>query len=191
MILTSVSHVGEILPPKEYLAISGDIFGCHIWWKRLLWYLGGKDQWKSDSVSHSVMSDSLRPHGLYIAQFLSPWDSPGKNTGVGCHALLQGIFPTQGSNPCLLNCRQILYHLSHLESPAEARDAAKHPSVSRITPPGPLNKESSAPKCNSAETLEKLLKLIPWCPNAEYLLNYIPTQSPLGHTFNKLLDLIY
>ena len=39
-------------------------------------------------------------------------DSPGKNTGVGCHALLQGIFPAQGSNPCLLHCGQILYHLS-------------------------------------------------------------------------------
>ena len=37
-------------------------------------------------------------------------DSPGKNTGVGCHALLQGIFPTQGSKPGLLHCRQILYH---------------------------------------------------------------------------------
>ena len=44
-------------------------------------------------------------------------DSPVKNTGVGCHALLQGIFPTRGSNPCLLHCRQILYHLSHQESP--------------------------------------------------------------------------
>ena len=40
-------------------------------------------------------------------------DSPGKNTGVGCHALLQGIFPTQGLNPSLPHCRQILYHLSH------------------------------------------------------------------------------
>ena len=40
-------------------------------------------------------------------------DSPGKNTGVGCHALLQGIFPTQGSVPGLLHCRWILYHLSH------------------------------------------------------------------------------
>ena len=40
-------------------------------------------------------------------------DSPGKNTGVGCHALLQGIFPTQGSNPSLPYCRQILYHLSY------------------------------------------------------------------------------
>ena len=39
----------------------------------------------------------------------SPWDFPGKNTGAGCHFLLQGFFPTQGSNLCLLHCRQILY----------------------------------------------------------------------------------
>ena len=44
-------------------------------------------------------------------------DSPGKNTGGGCHALLQEIFPTQGSNPSLLHCRQILYQLSHQGSP--------------------------------------------------------------------------
>ena len=44
-------------------------------------------------------------------------DSPGKNTGVGCHALLQGIFSTLGSNPGLSHCRQILYHLSHQGSP--------------------------------------------------------------------------
>ena len=43
----------------------------------------------------------------------SSGDNPGKNTGVGCHAVLQGIFPTQGLNPGLLRCRQILYHLSH------------------------------------------------------------------------------
>ena len=42
---------------------------------------------------------------------------PGKNTGVCCHFLLQGIFPTQGSNPGLLHCKQILYRLSHLGSP--------------------------------------------------------------------------
>ena len=46
-----------------------------------------------------------------------PWDFPGKNAAVGCRFLLQGIFPTQGSNPCLLHCRWILYHLSHQESP--------------------------------------------------------------------------
>ena len=44
-------------------------------------------------------------------------DSPGKDTGVGCYALFQGIFPTQGSNPGFLHCRQILYCLSHQESP--------------------------------------------------------------------------
>ena len=58
--------------------------------------------------SHSVVSDSLRPHGLY-----SSWNSLGQNTGVGSLALLQGIFPTQGSNPDLLHCRWILYQLSH------------------------------------------------------------------------------
>ena len=46
-----------------------------------------------------------------------PWDSPGKNAGVGCHFLLQGIFLTQGSNPGLLHCRQTLYPLSHQGSP--------------------------------------------------------------------------
>ena len=46
-----------------------------------------------------------------------PWNSPGKNTGVGCHFLLLGIFHSQGQNPGLLHCRQILYHLSHQGSP--------------------------------------------------------------------------
>ena len=52
-------------------------------------------------LSHSVESDSLQPHGLPPARLLCPWDSPGKNTGVGCHALLQGIAPTQELDPCL------------------------------------------------------------------------------------------
>ena len=59
-------------------------------------------------LSHSVVSDSLRPHGLYPARLLHPWDSSDKNTGVGCHSLLQGIFPTQELNPGLLHCGQIL-----------------------------------------------------------------------------------
>ena len=45
-----------------------------------------------------------------------PWNSPAKNTGVGCYALLQGIFLIQRSNPGLPHCRQILYHLSYLGS---------------------------------------------------------------------------
>ena len=49
------------------------------------------------------------PHGLQPTRFLSPQDSAGKNTGVGCYFFLQGIFPTQGLNPGLPHCRQILY----------------------------------------------------------------------------------
>ena len=49
------------------------------------------------------MSDSLQPYELLPTRLLYPWDFPGKNTGVGCHALLQGIFPTQGSNLRLLS----------------------------------------------------------------------------------------
>ena len=49
------------------------------------------------------MSESLQPYGLYPNKLLCPWDSPGKNTGVSCHALLLGIFPTQESNPSLLH----------------------------------------------------------------------------------------
>ena len=65
---------------------------------------------ESESASHSVVSHSLKPMDYRL---LCPWNSPGKNTGVGCHSLLQGIFPTQGWNPGLLHCRRILYHLSH------------------------------------------------------------------------------
>ena len=50
----------------------------------------------------SAMADSLRPHGLQPARLLCPWDSPGKNIRVGCHALLQGTFLTEGLNLCLL-----------------------------------------------------------------------------------------
>ena len=53
---------------------------------------------------------------LWDPMYLHPQDFPGKNTGVGCHALLQGVFPTQGSNPGLPHCRQILYQLSHREA---------------------------------------------------------------------------
>ena len=65
---------------------------------------------------------SLQPHGLYPARVLCPWDSPGKDTGVGSHSLLQGMVPTQGSSPGLLYCRQILYHLSHQGSPEYCTD---------------------------------------------------------------------
>ena len=80
----------------------------------LLWISEG-NAWQSmwyhsvsESEGLSVMSDSLWPHGL-----ISPWNSPGQNTGVGSLSLLQRIFPTQGSNSGLPHCRQILYQLNH------------------------------------------------------------------------------
>ena len=56
---------------------------------------------------HSIVSDCLRHRGLWPTRLFGPWDFPGKNTGVGCHSLLQGIFLTQGLNPCLLH---LLHH---------------------------------------------------------------------------------
>ena len=67
---------------------------------------------ESESESRSVVSDPLWPHELY-----GPWDSAGQNTGVGSLSLLQGIFPSQGSNPSLPHCRQILYELSRQGNP--------------------------------------------------------------------------
>ena len=84
---------------------------------------------ESESESHSVVSDSLRPHGLY-----SPWNSPGQNTGVGSHSLLQGIFSTQGLNWGVLHCRQILYQLSHKGSP-KILEWVAHPFSSRSSQP--------------------------------------------------------
>ena len=65
-----------------------------------------------ETESFSAVSDSLWLHGLQ-----SPWNSPGQNTGVRSLSLLQGIFPTQGSNPGLPNSRRILYQLSYKGSP--------------------------------------------------------------------------
>ena len=74
-----------------------------------IYFLHATIRSKVESESHSVMSEPSR--------LLCSWDFPGKNTGVGCHCLLQGIFLTQGSNPGSLHCRQILYCLSYQGSP--------------------------------------------------------------------------
>ena len=70
--------------------------------------------WKSPCMCAWLLSGVwlLATPWTVASRLLCPWDSPGKNTGVGCHALLQGIFPTQGSNPSLFSCigRWVLYH---------------------------------------------------------------------------------
>ena len=76
------------------------------------------------------MSNILWPHGLKPARFLCPWDSPGKNAGVGSHSLLPGIFPTQGSNLGLPHFRQILYRNSdHNLSSSSCPAVSKSPRV--------------------------------------------------------------
>ena len=70
----------------------------------------------------SVVSDPVRPHRWQPTRLLRPWGSPGKNTGVDCHALLRGIFPTQGSNPGPLQ-------LLHGQAGSLAREPAGSPSI--------------------------------------------------------------
>ena len=82
------------------------------------------------TVPGTISATCLHAQSLVCVRLLAtPWTVacqvplsmgfPGKNTGVGCHFLLQGIFPTQGLNPGLLYCMQILYHLSHQGSPSD------------------------------------------------------------------------
>ena len=105
---------------------------------------------KESCESHSVMSDSLRPHELYC-----PWNSPGQNTEVGSLSLLQGIFPTQGSNPGLPHCRQILYQLSHQPPmPFNVEPIGKSPMYTQPHPPraycrhGKLYEDSGEKRCS-------------------------------------------
>ena len=83
------------------------------------------EQRPSHGVTVTQSCSTLCPHGLEPARLLCPWNSPGKNIGVGYHFLLQQIFPTQGWNMGLLHCRQILYHLSHQGS-LLLRDISKY-----------------------------------------------------------------
>ena len=87
----------------------------------------------------SVTSDSLRPRGLQPTRLLCPWGSPGKNTGVGCHAFLQGIFLTQGSNPGLLVSPELQadsLSLSQLGRPTEGHNFPVKWSVAKLRAPG-------------------------------------------------------
>ena len=72
-------------------------------------------------------------------ELLCPWNSPGQNTGVGSLSLLQGIFPTQGSNPGLPHCRRILYQLSHKGSP-RILEWVTYPFLQWIFPTQELNR---------------------------------------------------
>ena len=94
-----------------------------------------------------VVPDSLLPQGLEPARLLCPWDSPSKNTGVGCHPLLQGVFLTQVLSPGLLLFRQTLYRLSHQGSPLLPQPGIKSmplQSKLRAIPTRPPGKPSAS-----------------------------------------------
>ena len=108
---TWVTSECEIVP-MSYFLISPCPIASKKWWCTSLKFKSSTSSEVMRSASCSVASDSLQPHGWY-----SPWGSPGQNTGVGSVSLLQWIPPIQGSNPGLLHCRRIPYHLSHQGNP--------------------------------------------------------------------------
>ena len=97
---------------------------------------------------------------------LCPWDSPGKNTRMGSHSLLQGIFQIQGSNPGLPRCRQFIYHLSHQGSPDVdgVEDSADFvsffPDFVWTLRDFSLNLEADGQSITADEYLENSLKLL-------------------------------
>ena len=101
-------------------------------------------------------------------------DSPGKNTGVGCHALLQGIVPTQESNWGLLHCRWILYQLSYQGSPSQHLPNIKWPSIIR-QPQGKAcgcNEEWKEQKASSFHPNQEVT-----CETTKDILGYVMGKS--------------
>ena len=105
------------LPPFLFLSSSSPSSSPSILASFPFFSLSHTNYFVSESESHLAVSDPFQPHGLYPARLLHPWDFTGKNTGVGCCFLLQGIFPTQRSNLGIPHCKQTLYCLSHRGSP--------------------------------------------------------------------------
>ena len=119
--------------------------------------------------------------GAHQAPLSMEIHSPGKNTGVSCHFLLQGIFPTQGSNPGLLHCRQILYRLSHQGSP---------PSPSRGMQPTPRPQVLAVFSSRNEICLGKMLRVISGEGNGNPL-QYSCLENPRGGgawCFQKYLE---
>ena len=77
------------------------------------------------TLTNMLNKTNKQSYSLSRICLLCPWDSPGKNTGMGSHSLLQGIFPTQGSNPGLLHYRRSVNHLSYQGNPSKSKPDPK------------------------------------------------------------------
>ena len=137
------------------------------------------------------MSDSLWPHGLY-----SPWNSSGQNTGVGSHSLLQGIFPTQGSNPGLPHCRQILYQLSRRRSPIYDLLLLLLSRFSRVwlcaTPCSPWSSPGQNTGVGSLSLLQEIFPIQgsnPGLPHCRQILYQLSRQGSQGEVPVLLMDI--
>ena len=139
--------------------------------------------------SHSVMSDSLQPHGLWCARLPWPWDFPGKNTGVGSHFLLQEIFPTpsQGLNLALLHCRQILYCLSHQGSLEESCLQSSPQNVMLSLDQITRDNHFSALVKHRHTNVECLFVKITSGKNRMSLIHICLKLSPLSHQLNQVV----
>ena len=115
--VTSVSISSAPIPDVPLYFLNHLLWLLNISSVSVLFFCFWGAECESERVSHSVVSNTLWPHPLQPTRLLCLWNSPVKNTGVSCHFLLQGIFPTQGLNWGLPLYRQTPYQLSHQGSP--------------------------------------------------------------------------
>ena len=119
MKVKSESEVAQLCPtlsnPMDCSLPGSSIPG--IFQARILEWVAIRELQRSGCGKWKSKSKSLSRVWLFVSPWTSPWSSPGHNTGVGRLSVLQGIFPTEKSNPGLLHCRWIVYQLSHQGSP--------------------------------------------------------------------------
>ena len=139
----------------------------------------------------SADSDCLQPHGLQSTRLLCPWDYPGKNTGMGCHFLLQGIFPTQGLNRSILQRQVISLSSSHVGSPNSLHLFSSVQPLSRVqlfATPWTAARQASLSITNS-QSLLKLMSIESVMPSNHLFfchpLLLLPSIFPRIRVFSK------
>ena len=137
------------------------------------------------------MPNSWQLHGLQLARLLCPWDFLSKNTGVGCHFLLQGIFLTQGLNPCLLHWQVGSLPLCHPRSPgglhtvqAKISETASGLGQGSLLPP--LSQHLSSLKHLFSSCLRRLISGVKWPPYFMFFSFFFSALGSSCHLFKNL-----